>query len=102
MLLSRLLVPATASSLTVCPPADNSQSATFRCVSTAGKTSTFRAVVVSEALDGDRFRITSHLAVRDLRESVPLASLALPNREEKDSGEAALAADPGSEALLST
>ena len=80
---SRLLVPATASTITACLPTEETPSALFRCVEKSDNVSTFRSAVISEVLQDGRFKLKAAMSVRELRASVALASLALPPKDSK-------------------
>ncbi|WP_348762147.1 hypothetical protein, partial [uncultured Salinisphaera sp.] len=79
---SRLLVPATASTITACLPTDQTPSTIFRCIEKLHKASTFRSAAISEVLQDGRFKLKG-LSVRNLRASIALASLALPPKDSK-------------------
>ena len=74
-------MPATASSIAA--SVDGGDAATFRCIRGSGNSLTFRPAIISEVLERDRFRLKSKLFVRELREAVPLANLALPVQDSK-------------------
>ena len=80
---SRLLVPATASTITACLPTEGKPSTIFRFIEKSDKASIFRSVAISEVLEDGRFKLKAALSVRELRASIALASLALPPKDSK-------------------